>query len=268
MLKNSPTISIVMPLYNEDINFFTKALESIFSQSFKKFELIIVDDSSDLKCHTHILKNFGNDPRLKYYKNNKRMGLAKSLNLGLLYCSGDYVCRMDSDDIATVDRLECQLAFLKEHKNIDVVGSNINLIDKESLPIGFRKYPETNEEFRKKLHFTSPIAHPTVMFRRQVYMKYGGYIEKFNRAEDLDLWLRWSNLGVSFANIQQPLLFYRMISPERTLAHWISNLTARLTNFSRHMLLRRVVGIAIITTWILVPSSIQRTVYRYVCGIK
>ena len=142
------------------------------------------------------------------------------------------------------------------------------LIDQESLPIGLRKYPKSNGEFKKKLHFTSPIAHPTVMFRREIYLKYGGYIEKFHRAEDLDLWLRWSNLGVSFANIQDPLLSYRVVADERTSAHWVSNLMARVTNFSRHMLLRRVAGIAIIAIWILVPSSIQKQIYRHVLGIN
>ena len=144
MDEEAPTISIIMPIYDEDLNFFSMALESIFNQTFQQFELIIIDDSSDPQCEMHLIEYFGDDIRLKYYKNNQRIGLTKSLNLGLLYSSGDYICRMDSDDIAAIDRLERQLAFLKDYQNIDVVGSNIYLIDQESLPIGLRKYPKSN----------------------------------------------------------------------------------------------------------------------------
>ena len=263
MIEKSPLISIVMPVYNEDNGYLSDALESIFSQSFANFELIIVDDSASLINQKNIITNFGHDERLRYYRNDSRIGLVKSLNLGLAYSSGDYICRMDSDDIAAVHRLERQLQFLDENKSVDVVGSNINLIDQNGVCIGFRQFPEKNYGFQKLLHFICPISHPSVMFRRSVYLCYGGYRNKLDQAEDLDLWLRWSNRGVEFANIQEPLLFYRVISEKRPLTHWISNIGVRISNISWHMMLHRIAGIIGIATWMLLPKRINLIIYRY-----
>ena len=200
-----PSVSVILGVYNEE-KFIKQTVESILKQSFTNFEFIIIVNCSNDKT-IDIIKTF-NDKRIKIYKTNICQ-LAFNLNFGLYKSSGEYIVRIDADDIAKSDRIEKQLEVIKTLK-CDVVGSNITYIDENNNVVGDKKYPQSDKEIRKNIYYKSIIAHP--MYKKEVILSVGGYMNG-KVSEDYDLWLRlMQNKKIKFYNIQEPLTMYRIHS--------------------------------------------------------
>lgn len=254
-------VSVVLPVFNEEPDFLKLSIESILKQTYDKIELIIIDDSTTSVCDDILQKHFYHDRRIQHVKTEARLGLTGSLNFGCSLAKGDYIARMDSDDIALANRIEKQVFILETDKSISVVGSDIILIDNYGDVVGNRRYPTENRKIIKMMHFVNPIAHPTVMFRKEIFESLGGYDEDFTNAEDLELWLRWSNKKVVFSNIPECLLKYRTSTDQRHNSHWLFNLKARIKNLSRKAILLRIGGLLIISLWMVLPSKIKKLTY-------
>tara|TARA_Y100001970_G_scaffold250206_1_gene321705 strand:- start:24494 stop:25420 length:927 start_codon:yes stop_codon:yes gene_type:complete len=201
-----PKISVIMSVYNEQENL-QESIGSILNQSFKDFEFIIINDGSIDKS-LEILNQY-TDKRIKVF-NKKNSGLPASLNFGFSKSQGDYIARMDADDFSHRDRLKIQNDFLDKNQSIDLVGSNIRIIDENQNIIGFKKVPESSKEISKSLIYTCPIMHPTYLFRKSIFNKVEGYREEFIYAQDYDFLLRLSLKNVNFYNIQEYLLDYKI----------------------------------------------------------
>ena len=128
--------------------------------------------------------------------------------------------------------------------------------------LAHRSYPENSVKIAKGMQLTTTIAHPTVMFRREAIEQYGGYNPEFHFAEDLDLWLRWINAGLLFANLPQVLVHYRQDNTGRNFQHWRYNLRARLSNFSSSYSILRIMGIVCLFTWAVLPNIVQKYVFK------
>ena len=200
-------ISVIMPVYNEEC-FLFDSIKSILDQTYRDFELIIIDDSSRDNS-SRIICSF-RDKRITYLKNSQNKGVAYSLNKGLKKAKGDLIARMDADDISYPNRFETQVNFLRKNPNVGVVGSCVELVDEFGKKLNFKKYPETFKEIQRASIFRNPICHPTVLFRRALTDSYGMYDENLNGAEDYDLWLRFMQY-TQFANLSKPLLKYRLL---------------------------------------------------------
>ena len=202
--KDQPLISVIMGVYNSQETL-VESVTSILNQSYPNFEFLICDDSST-DDSLKLLSDFG-DKRIKIIKNETNRGLAYSLNKCLSVSKGEYVARMDADDLAYPDRFEKQLSFLEAHRDIDAVGSSVSIWNGKSI-VGIRNYPELPTA--KHLIKSNPFAHPTMMLRKTVYEILGGYKvdASTKRAEDLDLWFRFFKRGFTGYNIQSPLLRY------------------------------------------------------------
>jgi len=183
-----------------------KTIESILNQTYKNFEfLIIVNCSTDNTLN--IIKEF-QDERIRVYTTDIPQ-LGFNLNYGLNLAKGDFIVRIDADDIAANKRIEKQLAIM-EKNNIDVIGSNIRFIDSKDNLIGTKKFPQNDNKIRKLIFIKSVLAHPTVMFKKSVVINIGGYLGG-KASEDYNLWLRlMKNKSIKFYNIQKPLLDYRI----------------------------------------------------------
>lgn len=195
-------VSIILPSCN-DGDYLFEAIDSILSQTYNNIELIVIDSSDnymDLKKRVTKL-----DQRIQYYYREKN-GVADALNYGISRATGDYIARMDADDISDIRRIEKQVTFLEKHSDIDVVGACFNKIDGKGTFIERRILPETNEEIQMNLVFENPICHPTIMFRRKLIGTGTLYANVF--AEDYELWTRLI-LNHKFAIIQEELLKYR-----------------------------------------------------------
>jgi glycosyltransferase involved in cell wall biosynthesis len=204
----APTVSVVMPVYNAQ-GYLAAAVESILRQSLSDFELIAIDDGST-DGSLRILEEFAErDERVRIIS-RPNTGIVGALNDGLAEVRGDFVARMDADDIALPRRFEFQLAYLRVHTDCVAVGSAILQIDPDGDPIGVQHWAETHEEIdRLLLGGGGGLAHPTAMLRTASIRQIGGYRQKYQWIEDKDLWLRLAEVG-RLANLPEPLLKYRL----------------------------------------------------------
>jgi glycosyltransferase involved in cell wall biosynthesis len=205
-IKNKPLISIIMPVFN-GAKFLKDAIDSILNQTYTNFEFIIVDDKST-DSSLKIIKSFS-DNRIKILQNKINSGVAFSLNKALKVAKGKYIARMDADDISYLNRIEKQVKFLDKNPNIIAVGCQVKIIDNDNQITGTRHYPINPQKCHDYLMLTSPIQHPTLMARAEIY-KIIGYTNEYKTAEDWDLYFRFLNYG-QLSNINQYLYSYRQL---------------------------------------------------------
>ena len=207
--EEKPRVSVIMGVYNaKNKRMINQSLKSVFSQTFQNFELIICDDGSTNLCAAYLKKIAQKSEKVRLIRNEKNMGLAYSLNRCLDMAQGEYIARMDIDDISSEDRFEKQVIFLDKHPSFAFVGSSIILFDEEG-EWGTRKYKAC--PVKKDFLRYSPFVHPSAMFRREVLQSVGGYCTRWytRRTEDYDLFLRLYQGGYIGYNIQELLYRYR-----------------------------------------------------------
>ena len=200
-----PQISILMPVYNAE-KFIKKTIVSVLSQSFVDFEFIIVDDGS-IDNSFEIISSF-KDERIKYFRNERNSGIVFSLNKALEIAKGEYIARIDADDICTEDRLKLQFDFLEENKNVGVCSGHIQYIDSNDVEGLSVEMPVSFEECKIKFLFGNPVIHPASMFRKDLALKVGGYTAGMEPAEDYDFWLKLLEVS-EIQNIDKLILQYR-----------------------------------------------------------
>lgn len=201
-------ISVVMSVYNAR-KYLSEAMDSILGQTYTDFELIVIDDRSTDGSGALLWEYAQKDSRVTVLENQENMGLTKSLNRGLAVAQGEYIARMDADDISVPDRFEKQVAFLDSHPDYSFVSCIGRYIDEDGKEEQLRLFPETNEEIYAMMHKVDAVMHPGVMFRRADIAKIGNYCEDFRVVQDYDLWFRGMAAGYKFYNIQEPLVLFR-----------------------------------------------------------
>jgi glycosyltransferase involved in cell wall biosynthesis len=204
----NPRVSVLMPVRDAEPHL-AEALASVFAQSFRDFELLVWDDGSR-DGSARILREFAErDPRMVVASGPPR-GYVAALNDLLARARGEYLARMDADDICLSERFERQVAFLDAHPDVVCVGTATDRIDGRGRWIGRRIPPLDDAAIQEELlagH--NPIVHPSAMLRTEAVRAVGGYDEELTPAEDLDLWLRLGERG-RLANLADVLLRYRM----------------------------------------------------------
>lgn len=205
-------VSVIMSTYKEEEIFLRQAIESILNQTYKDFEYIIILDNPDNNLHIRIIKEYANlDKRIKFYVNEKNMGLTASLNKGLGLAKGKYICRMDSDDISINKRIENQKRYLEEN-NYDLIGGISQMIDENGKSIySIKKVPTNMDKIKKALRYNQIISHPTWFGKKEVFDKLNGY-RNMPLCEDYDFTLRAVLNGYKISNIDETVLKYRMTS--------------------------------------------------------
>ncbi|MBS5625903.1 glycosyltransferase [Butyricimonas virosa] len=203
--------SVLMAVYKkEQPLFFKEALRSVFEQSLIPNEVVLVKDGPLTEELEQIIVDFSSkNEQLKVITLEKNQGLGEALRIGLNSCSFDLVARMDSDDICKPYRFEKQIAFLKEHKEITIVGSWIEEFSdcKEEIE-AIRELPQEDKQLKIFMKWRNPFNHMTVMFRKKDILAVGGY-QPFYLLEDYYLWNRLANANYYFANIGESLLWAR-----------------------------------------------------------
>lgn len=199
-----PSISILMPVYNCAL-YLAEAIDSILNQTFTDFELIVLDDGST-DGSAEIAKSY-NDSRIVYHCNEKNLGLANNLNVGLRMAKGKYIARMDGDDISLPERLQTQFDYLESHPDIDLCSCGLQMFGTEDT-VWVR---ESNPEAVKiTMMFYSPVLHASSVWRREAFEKHNLYYDQNAfPAEDYDLWAR-AIFHCRMVNIPQVLYKYRI----------------------------------------------------------
>jgi glycosyltransferase involved in cell wall biosynthesis len=230
---NAPAISVVLPVYNCE-RYLEKAIQSVLDQTFTDFELIIINDGSTDKTEFNILSF--TDHRIVYVKNPQNKGLIYSLNRGIEMAQGQYIARMDADDICLPERLEKQKNFLDEHPGIAMTACLAMLIDEKGREKGIRKEDKKTTsplQIRRKMPYENCIAHPTVMMRSGVFKKLL-YKPNQKNIEDYDCWLRLLNRGYAIQKMEVPLLLYRTHEESVTNVH-----LRKINFFLKHFHMKR-----------------------------
>lgn len=199
-------LSVVMPVYNGE-KYIKDSIKSILNQTFKDFELIIINDGSTDKT-LKIIEQF-KEKRIFLYNNKKNLGVAKSLNVGLKLAKGKYIARIDADDLNYPNRFEIQVKFLNQNPEYVLIGSNADWIDRKGNLIPGFKVKLNDSELRKWMFFRNQFFHSSVMFRSSAVKLLGYYNEVLNGVEDYDLWFKMLRIG-KVANISKSLIKRRI----------------------------------------------------------
>ncbi|EMG0007840.1 glycosyltransferase, partial [Acinetobacter baumannii] len=199
-------VSVVLPAYNAEL-YLKEAIDSVLSQTFTDFELIILNDGSIDRTEEIILSY--NDSRIVYVKNEKNLGLIGTLNKGINLAKGKYIARMDADDICLPERFKKQVDFLEKNNEIDLIGTNAIKINNNGDRIGVINMPASDHDIKMMLFIQSPFIHPSIMGRTTVFRSFE-YEKEFYRVEDYMLWIRMSQ-NSKFHNINEFLLKYRYL---------------------------------------------------------
>jgi glycosyltransferase involved in cell wall biosynthesis len=200
-------LTVLLPVRN-GAAYLDEAIASICGQTFRDFELLVIDDGSDDESPAILAKHAAADGRVRALA-NPGAGLIAALNFGLRSASTELVARMDADDIALPTRFERQMARMAAEPDLLVLGTATRRIDARGNQLEVATPPADPADVARVLERVNAIAHPTVVMRRSAVEAVGGYRRAYLRAEDYDLWLRLAERG-KLANLQEPLLEYRI----------------------------------------------------------
>ncbi len=198
---NQPIISVVTAVHNGE-KFIASSLISLLVQSFKDFELIVIDDGSTDRS-VEIIKSL-KDPRIKLYQQEKNLGLTKSLNRAISMAKGRYIARHDADDYSMFHRLETQLRFLEKHPEVMLLGSSVYVTNNRNIINEVLLYPSTDEQIKNSIVHFNPFVHGSMIFEKKFILQNGGYNEEYRYVQDYELWGRILPTALAF-NISDPL---------------------------------------------------------------
>lgn len=204
--KILPNISVVMSVYNGE-KYLREAINSILEQSYADFEFIIIDDCSTDNS-LDIIKSY-KDNRIRLIRNKANLRLPASLNMGIRLANGKYIARMDADDISLPDRFLKQVNYLESHPEVVALGGSFQAIDGNGRNL-YKHHALIEEKLDRYYLIPSPLAHPTVMMRREIIVNNNLFYDvKYSSAQDYDLWLRIRKY-FKIANLPEVLLKYRI----------------------------------------------------------
>lgn len=207
MTEHAPAITVLMSVYNSK-RWLTEAINSVLNQTFSDFEFIIIDDGSTDQSPGIIAKFAATDSRIRVIT-KKNTGLADSLNVGIQHARGEWVARLDADDICLPGRLKIQHKLAIGSRDIVFVGGGAVAIEADGSVQGANQYPCSHYRLLRRLRTLGGfVPHSTAFFRRSAVLSIGGYRTVFHRAQDYDLWLRLIEIG-RFTASNEPLIYYR-----------------------------------------------------------
>ncbi|KPK84167.1 MAG: hypothetical protein AMS27_10725 [Bacteroides sp. SM23_62_1] len=203
-------VSIIMPVYNCE-KYVGEAIESVLAQSFKDFEFIIIDDGSDDNTSQIIEEYDKTDNRIRILRNEQNLGVVKSLNIGLRQSVGEYIARIDADDIWLPEKLEKQIIYLEKNGDIGMLATSKLNIDADGKIRERDKYPKTYsyKDIRDNILKRNLFCHSSVIFSNNVLKKVGYYDETFINSEDYEYWMRVIS-ATKVEMLEEPLVYYRI----------------------------------------------------------
>jgi glycosyltransferase involved in cell wall biosynthesis len=212
MTTPTPIVSVLLPFHREKF-FLAESIESILHQTCNSFEVLLISSDSDLETLSIARQFAEKDNRIRLLDAPGK-GLSTALNHGLHQALAPYIARMDADDIAHSQRIEKQIQFLQQHPEIGVLSCRTSLLASNTSAPGIDHYIQwQNSLITPEDHYTnrfieSPVAHPTVIFRKSICEQHGGYSTE-GIPEDYDRWLNWMSKGIRFHKLDEVLLHWR-----------------------------------------------------------
>lgn len=266
----SPKVSIVLPVYNSK-RYLKDCLESIINQTYKNTEIIIVDDASTDGSYK-ILQDYARKNRkIKLFRNKKNQGVSITVKRAIDEASGEYIARMDADDISIPTRIEKQVEYLMSHPKTVAVGGQCYVIDSNNKIIGTKTFPAQFEEIYKYIFYFIPVQQPTLMIARNRLPKnFVYYVDGMNTAEEVELFFKLFTYG-KVENLNDAVLLYRMHDKNTSLLNvketFLLTLIARIKavfKYSYRPTLKGAIYTAVQTgVVLLLPQKIIISLYRF-----
>ncbi len=211
--ERQPAVTVLLPVHNAK-DYVGQAIQSILDQTFRDFELLIINDGSTDRSRDAIASF--RDERIHFVNNESNLKLIATLNKGIDLAAGKYIARMDADDISLPQRLQRQVDFMENHPDVGVCGSWFETFGNQHHVV---KYPGKDEDIRIMMLYQTPFCHPSIIFRKEVFDKHGiRFLPEFIHAEDYEVWVRLAGC-TRFANIPEALLRYRLHSTSVSSSH-------------------------------------------------
>ncbi len=207
MAQNKPRISVIMPVYNTE-RYLKEAIDSILNQTYENFELIAIDDGSK-DTSGKILDHYASIDKRVIVVHQENSGIVKTLNRGIEMARGEFIARMDGDDISFATRFEKQLEVLDAHSDVVLVAGSFEIIDEEGEYIYREVVPVRDRDIKRSMLLRNPIAHGSVTFRKAACEKVGMYSDAFGPTEDFELWSRLATVG-TFAALEESIFRWRI----------------------------------------------------------
>lgn len=207
-----PAVSVLLSVRN-GMPYLPLTVESLLRQTHRDFELVVVDNLSSDGSRDYIEQQAAADPRIRYFPNERDLGHSGGLNRGLSLCRAPWVARIDADDVALPERLERQLAFLRDNPDVKLSSCLAYYIDPGGRRVGKTEHPvATREVFRDFMARNEMIGllHPGAIYDRELVTGLGGYRPAFGAANDMDLWSRIAETGCTVLVQQERLMEYRV----------------------------------------------------------
>ncbi len=270
-MKNIPLVSVVMPVYNAG-GFLVEAIESILNQTYKNFEFIIVDDASTdssfaiLKTHAKKFK------KITLLRNTKKLGISETVKRAIKASSGDFIARMDADDVALTDRLEKQVQYLLTNKKTVAVGGQCLLVDRRNAIIGRKTFPTRFEDVYRYIFRFIPVQQPTLMIAiKRLPKNFIFYQDGMNTAEEVELLFKLFQYG-KVENLKDVVLRYRLHETNTSLANiketFLLTLLARIKAVFKYGYKPDLLGVTITFAQALIvlilPRKITLLVYKLI----
>jgi len=268
-----PLISVYMPVWNA-ATYLPAAIESILSQTFTRFEFIIIDDASDDDSWKIIKKYARLDKRIRAYKNKINLGVSLTSNIAIAHARCKYLARMDADDISVSNRLEKQLAYLKKHKKTVLVGGQCTLVNEQNQVIGTKSFPTNPQKVKNMMFWAVPTQQGYMMVNRALLPKKFNWYEPSKRsAEEVDLYFQLIKYG-DITNLPDNLYFYRQVkgslsrlNPKKTFALTLQSRLLALKNGYRPTFLSILINLAQIFAISILPSNTIYHLWYLVRGV-
>lgn len=234
-------VSVIMGAYNEEISWVEQAIESILNQSYRNIEFIIVLDNPDNEKLKNVISDYEKkDNRIRFFINEKNLGLVKTLNFALEKSTGKYIARMDADEISDKYRLEKQMKCLEENSELALVGGAYIYIDKDGKKMNKVDIVVGYNNILKVAKYTNFMAHGTFLYRKDLVLGLGGYRD-IDYAEDYDLLLRCLSNNYKIDNIKEVILYSRIRENGISLSNVNNQFIS--TQYVQRMYRRRLKGV-------------------------
>ncbi len=266
--NKKPYVSVIIPVFN-GANFLEESVVSIQKSTYRKFEILLIDDGSTDKSKAICKKLQKQYQNVRFYDFPRNRGLGRVLNFALKKAKGEYICRINQDDTMVRSRLTKQVTFLQAHPDVVLVGSWLNVKD-EHGNLRVNKFLEHDEDIRKTWLKLSPCWDASVMYHKSSALSVGGYDQLYWPADDLHMWYRLGKIG-KIANIQEPLVTIKFHANAASIKHHKQHI---LATYKVHRWAHEFVEEASLTTrifWIcetaaglLFPPRFNWYVYRLV----
>jgi glycosyltransferase involved in cell wall biosynthesis len=229
----APLVTILVATYNRAA-YIAQAIESAQAQTFKDWNMIVLDDASTDDTASIVRAFTINDPRISYVRHAENKGIAGNRNAGLLLARGTYVAILDSDDVWTDPaKLERQIAHMTEHPDCVAVGTQVSVIDENGAETGSISYETSDEGIRSRMLLRNQFAQSSILYCRNVAVIVGGYDATYVVNDDYDLWLKMGAKG-TLANLSGRMAAYREHSGGITKTKRLKAATEHLAIIKKH----------------------------------